>query len=272
MKRVTLIAVSVVACGASLMACRSVTPGPGEEAVLIRKPIFFGHGGVDETSVKTGRTFVAVTTDYVKVNMQPLQHPVHFDDLMSSDGVPLDFDAIIRLQVTEAVTLVQKFGPQWYESNVDAEFRNRVRAAVKKHGMNETAIQDKATAEIDAEVSSAMAEYLKTSGLPLRLIDVTVGRANPPDAIKNQRVATAEQEQRINTERQRKLAEDQRRDAEQARANADNAYRQAMQLSPEQFLQLEQIKMLHDVCGPNGKAGCTFLSGGGAVMPTLNVR
>ncbi len=266
MMRSTLLLATVVSVG-----CSSVVPGPGEEAVLIRKPMIFGHGGVDRTPVKTGRTYVALTTSHEIVNMQPIQKGVHFDDLMSSDGVPLDFDAVIRLQVTDSVTLVERFGKGWYEFNVDAEFRNRVRAAVKKHGMNETAIQDRATAEIDAEVSAAMSEYLKTSALPIRLIDVTVGRANPPDAIKNQRVSTAEQEQRINTERQRKLAEDQRREAEQARANADNAYRQAMQLSPDQFLQLEQIKMLNEVCGPRGKAGCTFLNGGNA-MPVLNVR
>ena len=35
--------------------------------------------------------------------------------------------------------------------------------------------------------------YLGRSGVTDRLIDVSVGRANPPDAIKNQRVSTAEQ-------------------------------------------------------------------------------
>ena len=72
---------------------------------------------------------------------------------------------------------------------------------------------------------------------------MTVGRANPPDAIKNQRIETAAQEQRANTEKQRKLAEDQRLQAELSRANADNAYRNQMSLSPEQFLRLEAIHM-----------------------------
>jgi len=43
-------------------------------------------------------------------------------------------------------------------------------------------------------------------------------RANPPDAIKNQRIETATQEQRIQTEQQTKLAEVQRKSAEEARA------------------------------------------------------
>jgi len=84
---------------------------------------------------------------------------------------------------------------------------------------------------------------MASKGLPVTLVTMTVGRANPPDAIKSQRIETAAQEQRSNTEKQRKLAEDQRRAAETSRAEADNAYREAMHLSPEQFIQLETIKM-----------------------------
>jgi hypothetical protein len=96
---------------------------------------------------------------------------------------------------------------------------------------------------------------------------MTVGRANPPDAIKNQRIETAAQEQRANTEKQRKLAEDQRLQAELSRANADNAYRNQMSLSPEQFLRLEAIHMQRDVCA---KGGCTFIAGD--VTPVISTR
>jgi regulator of protease activity HflC (stomatin/prohibitin superfamily) len=260
-------------------ACSSVTPGAGEQAVLVYKPWIFGHGGVDKNAVTTGQTWVAWSTEAHVVSTTPRQFNVHFEDMMSAEGVPLDFDAVIRLQVTDAVAMVEKFGvaemgknghtaPAWYWNNVYKPFETAVRQAVRKHGMNETAISTTAIDAIDDEISATMLAYLKGAGLPVRLIDVTVGRANPPDAVKHQRVETAAQEQRSNTERQRKLAEDQRLAAEQARAAADNAYREAMRLSPDQFLQLEAIKMQRDVC-TGGK--CTFLLGGGAV-PTLPVR
>lgn len=246
--------------------CGTVSPGPGQEAVLVMKPLFLGHGGVDPEPIRTGRSLVAMTTDAFYVEMVPVQYREHFEDLMSSDGVPLDFDAALRLQIVDSVRLVSKFGPEWYKNNVQAEFTNRVRTAVKKHGMNETAISTTAVESIDAEVTTAMGAYIKEAGLPIRLIDVTVGRANPPDAIKSQRVETAAQEQRANTEKQRKLAEDQRKDAEAARASADNAYRNAMNLSPEQFLRLEAIHMQKDVCA---KANCTFIAGD--VNPVMSV-
>lgn len=264
-------AVALTIAGVSVMAalgCSSVTPDAGQEAVLVKKPILFGHGGVAPTPVTTGRTFVAWTTSAIYVPVVPQQFTVHFEDLMSSDGVPLDFDAIIRLRVRDTVRMVSQFGPEWYKTNVEAEFKNRVRQAVRKHGMNETAINANAIDDIDREVSAAMSEYVKKSTLPIELIDITVGRANPPDSVKHQRIETATQEQRILTERQRTLAENSRMTAEEARARADNAYREAMKLSPDQFLQLETIKMQQQACA---KGGCTFLVGGGAV-PVMNVR
>ena len=242
-------------------------PTAGQEAVLVMRPILFGHGGVEPQPVKTGRTFVAWTTEVVYVDMQPRQYQVHFDDFMSSDGVPLDFDAVIRLQITDSVRLVRDFGTQWYEKNVQAEFANRVRQAVRKHGMNETAIDTKAIEDIDREVSVAMEAYLVEAKLPVKLIQMTVGKANPPDAIKTQRVETATQQQAVLTQKQRKLAEDARKEAEQSRANADQAYQDQMKLSTDQFVMLEWFKAFERVCG-GGK--CTVVMNGSAT-PVVNV-
>jgi hypothetical protein len=251
------------------VGCRSVTPDAGQEAVLVRKPLVFGSGGVEKTPVPTGRAFVAFTTNAVYVEMKPQQVNVEFDDLMSRDGVPLDFNAAIRFKVNNSVSLVQRFGadPSWFGRNLEQPFRNAVRDAVKKRGMNEMAIDASAAEAVDTEVSAATATIIKRDGIPVDLIDVTLGRANPPDAIKHQRIDTATQEQRIQTERQRKLAEDQRLQAELSRAAADNAYREAMRLSPEQFLTLESIKAMKEVC-VDGK--CSFVTAGG--LPTFGIR
>ncbi len=246
-----------------IAGCKSAAPDAGHEVVVVRKPLFFGHGGVGTEPVKTGRSYFAWTTQIIEINVQPMQFGLHFEDLMSKDGVPLDFDAIVRLQVTDSVKLVRDFGPNWYDLNVKAEFMNRVRQAVRKHGMNETAISTKAIEEIDEEVTTSLSDYIAKSGLPVKLIQVTVGKANPPDSVKHQRVDTAVQEQRQMTENQRKLAEDQRKAAETSRAAADNAYRQAMGLSPELFIQLEAINMQKEICA---KSGCTFVAPGVSAM------
>lgn len=97
---------------------------------------------------------------------------------------------------------------------------------------------------------------------------------NPPDAVKNQRVATAEQEQRKLTEDQRKIAEDARKLAEESKASADAAYNVKINasggqnLTPEQYLDYLSIQMKREVCS---KGNCTFLIGVGAT-PLVNVK
>ena len=44
----------------SLTSCHGVRPDADEEAVLIKKPWFFGHGGVDEVPVETGLTWCII--------------------------------------------------------------------------------------------------------------------------------------------------------------------------------------------------------------------
>lgn len=253
----------------SVTACSFATPGAGQEAVLIRKPYIFGHGGVDPTPLKTGRSVVAWSTDVEYVEMRPILEHIKFDDLMTKSGVPLDFDSSVRYQVTDSVKLVQQFGAdnRFFLRTLEQPFRTAVRDEVKRYELNEMAINASAAEQVDAVVTDKLLKIITETGAPIKLLDVTLGRANPPDAIKTQRIATAEQEQRQITEQQRKLAEDQRRLAEESRAKADNAYREAMSLSPDQYLQLEAIKMQRDVCA-GGR--CTFLLGG-SISPTFDV-
>jgi len=251
-----------------LAGCSVYAPDAGHEIVLIEKPWFFGHGGVNPYPVKTGRTYAAVSTQGVDVYMQPQKFDTEMHDTMTSDGVPISFHAIVVLQVSDSVSLIKNFGPDWYRNNLEEQFKTMVRQAVRKRGMNETAISTTALDAIDAEIRESLIAFIKDKGLPVRLITMTVGRANPPDAIKSQRIETAAQEQRVQTEKQIKLAEDQRKAAEESRAAADNAYRQALGLSPEQYVQLKRIEMERAVCA-EGK--CTFIENTGAV-PTFAVK
>jgi regulator of protease activity HflC (stomatin/prohibitin superfamily) len=264
---------SLAVAAASLLTtagCSSYAPNAGHEVVLVEKPLIFGHGGVDPEPVKAGRSFVAATTDGIDVNMQPEKFETELPDTMTSDGVPISFHAIMVLKVTDSVTLIKNFGPEWYKNNLEEPFKTMIRQAVRKRGMNETAISTVALDAIDTEIHDELVTFIKQKSLPVELVTMTVGRANPPDSVKSQRIETATQEQRIQTEKQKKLAEDQRQMAETSRANADNAYREAMHLSPEQFIKLEEIKMQLEVCGEKGKATCTFIQNGAHPVYNLN--
>lgn len=264
-----LIALPLIALTA---ACGYVSPDAGHEGVLVAKPWFFGSGGVLDDPVKAGSTLVAASTDAIMVDVTPQTFAVKFDDLMPSNGIPLDFETTVRLQVTNSASLVRDFrGGQtdangnpthsWYWSNINPQYENFVRAAVKKYDMNQLALTGAAIDAVDQEVQANLVAYIKANKLPVKLLGVTVGRANPPAEIKNQRVETAAQTQRIQTMEAAKKAEDSRKAAELARAEADNAYRSQMSLSPEQFVDLQRIAMQKEVCA---KADCTFIMGNGS--------
>ena len=44
-----LVGVAGLSLVVAMAACSTVTPDAGQEAVLVRKPLLFGHGGVDPT-------------------------------------------------------------------------------------------------------------------------------------------------------------------------------------------------------------------------------
>jgi regulator of protease activity HflC (stomatin/prohibitin superfamily) len=262
------VVVVAVAASALTVGCSSVTPSAGEEAVLVRQPWFFGHGGVDDQPVRTGRVWVAPTTHAVIVNMQPQAFNRDFDDMNSRDGIPLDFHAQLRLQVTDSVAMVKGFGDTLkavYDRNLDKPFESTVRQAVRRHAESDIAVT--AVDEIDAEVEKIMREIIVAEKLPVRLLDGTVGKANPPTDIQAQRIATATQRQRQATEDLRKLAEDKRKAAEESRAAADKAYNQTMGIDTQQYVALQQLQMLREVCG---KGTCTFLMGTGGT-PLINM-
>lgn len=247
-----------------------VQPNVGYEAVLVKKPRFFGSGGVDDTPIKTGSTYVVSTTEAIMVNVQPQLFSFTADDMMTDGGIPLHLDPKIRLQVTDSVRIVKDFGIDWYQKNVDTEFQAAVRQAVRKHGMNELAIETTGLEAVDREVSEYMTSYLKSIKLPVRMIKVTVGKATPPPEIKEQRIRTAAQVQRQETEKATKIAEDNREAAERSRATADNAYRQTLNLNPAEFVDLQRIQMQEKVCAQEG-AHCTFIIGGDG-RPVLGGR
>ncbi len=271
----------ILACG--LSGCSVAAPNAGHEAVWMEKPLFFGHGGVDQTPVMAGREYGAITSEAIDVDMLPQRVDMEFDDMMTKSGVPVSFHVVAQFKITDPVALVSKFGADrfnddkgnltgwgFWNRNIDQPLRTAVRDSVKQRDMQEMAISQTAADAVGKEVSAAAIQIVQQLGLPIVFTPggINVGRVNPPDAIKNQRIETAAQEQRAITEQQTKLAEDQRKAAEQSRAGADNAYREAMQLTPDQFLQLERIKMQRDVCA-HGSA-CTFFIGGG-VTPVREV-
>jgi regulator of protease activity HflC (stomatin/prohibitin superfamily) len=242
-----------------LMFMHTETVDPGYHGVIIDKPYFGGHQGVRDEPLKEGRILLFRTSSVEDVRMTPQSHVVKVDDYSSKDNILLDFETTIQFRITDAVKLVDKFGAGWFDNNIKNQYLAIVREAVKRKTMTEMMSDVSAAQQIDDEVTKGLQALVTSSNLPIEVLNVSMGRAKPNENVLAQMNETAAQQQRKKTLIEAEAAELQRKSEQTAKAAADNAYRNAMGLSPEMFIQLESIKRYSDACAKS--AHCIVTSG-----------
>jgi len=95
-------------------------------------------------------------------------------DTMTSDGVPISFSCHRGVTSHGFGSVDQEFRSELVSNNLEEQFKTMVRQAVRKRGMNETAISTTALDAIDAEIRDALKEFIKEKGLPIQLVTMTV--------------------------------------------------------------------------------------------------
>lgn len=254
------ISTAVMAAVLLLSGCTVVNTEPGTESVIMDKPIIFGQGGIRSETFKPGRNYTWWSSAPIAIITQNLKVEEVFDDLMTSDTVPVDFRTTLQLRIIDPVAIVKTYGTEtWYANNLQRQYQALVRNEAKKYSMNQLLTGQSTAEDMERNVRVGLDSIIAKNKLPFVVADLSIGRALPNKNVLEQIDLTAAQQQRSKTMIEQEKAEQQRKKAEQARAAADNAYRQEMQLSPDQFLQLESIKRYSDACG-NGTT-CTFVMG-----------
>ena len=264
---------AIIAASTVLSGCSIVTTEPGTESVLVDKPYIFGEGGVRTKTEKPGRVFTWFSTDQIVVNVKPQAIPENFDDLMTSDTVPVDFKTMLQIEITDPVAIVNRFGIDgWYTNNVKSQYQALVRDEAKKYSMNDLLTGQQSAEIMESNVRKGLDALIIERNLPVRVTDLSIGRAIPNKNVMDQIDMTAQEQQRIKTMREAELAEKGRKAAETARAQADNAYRNEMGMNPSQFVELELAKRYAEACS-GGKNNCTFIVGkSGNVSPVISAK
>ena len=146
----------------SMSSCHGVRPGADEEAVLIDKPWFFGHGGVDMTPVETGLKWAWWSTSSEVFKIVPFKHQVDMDDLFSDDNTPLDFHTIIITQIQKGKSpiLLQNYGVDWFNTNIYNYYCNLVRDHISQHSPFDLMSNRAILNDIDSKVLKQMQDYV----------------------------------------------------------------------------------------------------------------
>lgn len=216
-----------------------------EEGVMVMKPWFFGHGGVDNTPLTTGNTWTAWTTEVVRFKIIPVQYDEKFSDIMSSDNTPVDLTAHLLIQIEKGNTpiLLKNFGENWYRNDIQKDLCNEVRNEISKYSMMELtckrAIYDNASQHIE----NILRNKVKNEKIPITIMKVIIDKASPNSEVMEEYNKTAAQIQAKQTQLAASQMQECRKEAEMKRAEADDAYRVRMGLSPDQYIKLRSVEI-----------------------------
>lgn len=238
-------------------SCHGVRPDADEEAVLIKKPWFFGHGGVDETPVTTGCTWCWWSTSSVTFKIVPVKCEEKLDDIISNENTPLDFHTkiILKVQAGKTPILLKNYGTNWYSTNIKEVYMNMTRHYVSQYSPFDLTSNREVIAHIDSCVKAGMIEYIsrlsKDKEFPVTVENVITGRAIPNQAQLIEMNNTAAQIQAKQTQERRYEMEVAREQAERQRAISDKAYQREMGLTAEQFINLKAWDIIEKKKGAN---------------------
>ena len=258
----------------SLTSCIGCTTvDADEETVLIDKPWFLGHGGVQSQPVETGLEWIWMSTDTETFKIVPFKHQVDMDDLFSDDNTPLDFHTIIITQIQKGKSpiLLQNYGIDWFDTNLYNYYCNLVRDHISQHSPFDLMSNRAILNEIDAKVLKQMQDYVtqlsKEKEFPVTIRQVTIGKAIPNKEQLAEMNNTAKAVQAKQTQERQVEVELAREKAERQRAKADKAYREELGLSTQDFISL---KWIETIAAKNG-ANIDVMVGGGST-PMWNIK
>lgn len=242
---------SIVLSGIVFLTAGCMLPAidAGHEGVLVKKPLFFGHGGVDPVPASTGRILAAPTTEVIDVDVRPMQHAEHFE-IISAENAPVSFDAFLITNVIQGRSpeLISRFGPNWYLNNVKEAFRTFVREEVQKYPLFELTTKPATRTKIQEAVEQEVRKNLiERQAMPIHLNRVVIGSILPPKGVLEQTAETIKQEQRKITMVEFQKAEEAREKAERQRGIADRAYREHLGLSAPEFVDLRRVEVQKEI-------------------------
>lgn len=258
----------------AVASCHGVCPDADEEAVLIKKPWFFGSGGVDMEPVNTGLSWCFWSTTSETFKITPVRYEETLDDIISNENTPLDFKTqiILRIKKGESPVLLKNYGVNWYANNIKEVYNNLTRHYVSQYSPFDLTSNREVVAHIDSSVKADMIRYIDRLSVekefPIVVENVITGRAIPNAAQLEEMNRTAAQIQAKQTQERRYETEVAREQAERQRAVSDKAYQKEMGLTAEQFISLKAW----DVISSKPSANIDVLFDGGTSSHMWNIK
>ena len=251
----------------SFSGCVSIEEN--EYVVWKYQPWFFGSGGLDMKEVsEVGLEYTWPSTSAIRMDKYPYELKITFDDLITADNNPVDFDMYIEFQnIKEGLPeLVAKHGVDWYKRQIRKPTTEFTRDLASKEEMFTLTTKREKAKEISASVLTYIRTLLVEKDINVQCNRVTISAVTPPADVIAETIRTAAQVQREKTESAAAAAELARKEREKNKALADGAYRKGMGMNNDQYLKVREIEMVE------GKGDNVTIIWGAGALPTVPLR
>lgn len=268
MKKIALMMISIVAM-LTMTSCTYESIDENQVGILVQRPYLFGSDGTQV--LHPGRHVIAESSSLYLMDATPHRFVEKFTNLTTKDKSDVDFDFtfVMKIDPDKADVLYRGWGFEWYERNLEKEFRRSIRNKGMSYDMSLITSDPKIAKEIEDHVIEECRDIIKELKMPIGLVSVSMGKAEPPKEVLDERSATAAAKQRENTLIQIGKNLDQEKENEGKRAVKDQEYMKKMNLSTTQFVQLEQLRV-QEVAYK--KAQTVIVDGSSQSNPTYNIK
>lgn len=229
----------------SMTSCSLSTVDGDEEGVFVKKPWFFGKGGVVMTALTNGSEWKVFTTSFYKMKKVPTRYDEMIDDTPSDDNTPMDVSAYTTIKIKDGKSpiLLKNFGLNWYKNNIQIKFRSLIRDQISEYPMYDLASNRNVLLTIESNIKSELEKIISKNNMPLDIVSVDINRCLPNKNVIDAMNQTSVMIQEKQTQQRRVEEEIVREKAETAKANADRAYMKGMHFSPNEFINLQWVNV-----------------------------
>jgi hypothetical protein len=240
---------AVLFAAVTFTSCDLCTVDGGEEGVFIKKPWFFGDGGVDHQALTSGSEWKVISTDYVVYSIINTKYTENFDDTATNETTTVDMNAHLFLRITpgKSPILHENYGMDWYDNNIKEVFRKYVKDFASRYDMITLVSQREIYDDIEPIIEQQMIDHInhlsETKELPIEVVDVIVDKAMANEGVREELNNTAIYMQQKNTQIMKQEMEIARRETERLRALADKEYQITMGFTPQQFIMLRGLEL-----------------------------
>ena len=214
----------------------------GMEAVVIKKPWFWGEAGIEKNIIKTGTIWSVASTEVKLISLKAFNIDDSFTELFTSEGIPMELNIslVFKNKKEGAILLVEKFGDseEWYKDMLSKPLQNSLEIAVKKRTFEEITKNSDTLKEIKQDIVFGVKDFLQKQAIPVELLDITFGKIVPPKLIVQMVIDGEVQKEKLKAQLLRKKVQE-------ANAQADRAYMLKMNMSPREYLKMKQIELEH---------------------------